>query len=81
MYAHKLADIQNTCTSKFPRGVDGTDDYDLRATLRETVVTKASYGEFWHALQRFREQCKGNGSRIKGAGLRIKEAGLKLNPS
>lgn len=55
MNADKCADIQSTCTSEFSEIVDYVDDYDLRATLRETVVTKASFGEFWSAIQRFKE--------------------------
>lgn len=55
LHTHKCTDIQNACTSEFPEIVDGADDYDLRATLRETVVTKASFGEFWSALLRFKE--------------------------
>ena len=55
LHAQKSTDTQNICTNETPEIVDDADDYDLRATLSETVVAKASFGEFWSALQRFKE--------------------------
>ena len=55
LHARNCTDIQNNCTNEIPEIVDDADDYDLRATLSETVVAKASFGEFWSALQRFKE--------------------------
>lgn len=55
LHTQKCTDIQNNYTNEIPEIVDDADDYDLRATLSETVVAKASFSEFWSALLRFRE--------------------------